>query len=130
LEVMGSMTMGDPDLAQLDDFTKVRDTLMSVPNVKSVVPMGISGALVTSGNTIDVALAKLRDLYRKKLAANDKLGAAEAKALDAQIDAEKGHIRQIVSVLQGDLKNLKAVADARTISAEDAESVTRAASQA
>src|SRR6185295_11597478 len=35
LEVMGSMNMGDADLAQLDDFAKVRQTLLTVPNVKS-----------------------------------------------------------------------------------------------
>ena len=46
-----------------------------------------------------------------------------------QIEAEKGHVRQIVSLLQGDLKNLKAVADARAISADDAEAVNRAASE-
>ena len=28
--------------------------------------MGISGAIVTSGNTIDLALAELRELYRKR----------------------------------------------------------------
>jgi ABC-type lipoprotein release transport system permease subunit len=128
LEVMGSMTMGDPDLAQLDDFAKVRDTLLSVPNVKSVVPMGISGALVTSGNTIDVALGKLRDAYRKKLAG--KLAPADAAKLDLQIDSEKGHVRQIVSVLQGDLKNLTVVIDARAISADDAAAVNRASSEA
>jgi ABC-type lipoprotein release transport system permease subunit len=126
LEVMGSMTMGDQDLTALDDFARVRETLLKVPNVKSVVPMGISGALVTSGNTIDVALAKLRDAYRQRLAGG--LAPAAKAKLDAQIEAEKGHVRQIVSVLQGDLKNLKAVADARAISAEDAESVNRAAS--
>ena len=126
LEVMGSMTMGDQDLAQLDDFAKVRQTLLSVPNVKSVVPMGISGALVTSGNTIDVALDKLRGLYRKKLAGG--LAPDAAAKLAIQIDAEKGHIRQIVSVLQGDLKNLKAVIDAKAINQEDADAVNRAAS--
>jgi ABC-type lipoprotein release transport system permease subunit len=128
LEVMGSMTMGDPDLTQLDDFAKVRETLLSVPNVKSVVPMGISGALVTSGNTIDVALGQLRDAYRKKLAGGTAPG--DVAKLDAQIDAQKGHVRQIVSVLQGDLKNLKAVIDARAISADDAEAVNRASSDA
>jgi ABC-type lipoprotein release transport system permease subunit len=126
LEVMGSMTMGDQDLAQLDDFAKVRQTLLSVPNVKSVVPMGISGALVTSGNTIDVALDKLRGLYRKKLAGG--LTPQEEAKLSARIDAEKGHIRQIVSVLQGDLKNLKVVIDAKAINQEDVEAVNRAAS--
>ena len=128
LEVMGSMTMGDQDLTPLDDFAKVRETLLTVPNVKAVVPMGISGALVTSGNTIDLALAKLRDLYRKRLAGG--LSAAGTAQLDRQIEAEKGHVRQIVSLLQGDLKNLKAVADARAISADDADAVNRAASEA
>jgi ABC-type lipoprotein release transport system permease subunit len=128
LEVMGSMTMGDQDLTPLDDFAKVRQTLLTVPNVKAVVPMGISGALVTSGNTIDLALAKLRDLYRKRLAGG--LSAADSAQLDRQVEAEKGHVRQIVSLLQGDLKNLKAVADARAISTEDADAVNRAASEA
>jgi ABC-type antimicrobial peptide transport system permease subunit len=120
--------MGDQDLTPLDDFARVRQTLMTVPNIKAVVPMGISGALVTSGNTIDLALGKLRDAYRKRLAGG--LSPAESAKLDQQIDAEKGHVRQIVVLLQGDLKNLKAVADARAISADDAEAVNRAASEA
>src|SRR6185312_1480016 len=97
LEVMGRMMMGDPDLTQLDDFSKVRASLLKVPNVKSVVPMGISGAMVTSGNTIDVEI-------------------------------EKGHVRQIVSVLQGDQKNAKAVLDEKAIDPADAEAVAHAAS--
>ena len=64
LEVMGRMMMGDPDLSQLDYFATVRASLLKVPNVKSVVPMGISGALVTSGNTIDLALEKLRNAVK------------------------------------------------------------------
>ena len=66
LEVMGRMMMGDPDLAQLDDFARVRESLLKVPNVKTVVPMGISGALVTSGNTIDLALEKLRNAVKRR----------------------------------------------------------------
>src|SRR4051812_4060297 len=112
LEVMGRMMMGDPDLAQMDDFAKVRASLLKVPNVKSVVPMGISGALVTSGNTIDLALEKLRNAEKAKEAA--KTDAERTKA-QAQIDTEKSHVRQIVSVLQNDLKNAKAIQDERTI---------------
>ena len=116
LEVMGRMMMGDPDLAQLDDFAKVRTSLLKVPNVKSVVPMGISGALVTSGNTIDLALEKLRNAVKAR--ANAKTDAERARA-DAQVASEKGHVRQIVSVLQNDLKNAKTVLDARAIDQED-----------
>jgi ABC-type lipoprotein release transport system permease subunit len=125
LEVMGRMMMGDPDLTQLDDFSKVRASLLKVPNVKSVVPMGISGALVTSGNTIDLALEKLRNAVN---AARDAKTDADKARAQAQIAAEKGHVRQIVSVLQGDLKNAKAVLEEKAIDPADAQAVTRAAS--
>lgn len=127
LEVMGRMMMGDPDLTQLDDFAKVRASLLKVENVKSVVPMGISGALVTSGNTIDLALEKLRNAVKARRDA--KTDAQRAQA-ETRVASEKGHVRQIVSVLQGDLKNAKAVQDERTIDPADVAAVNRAASDA
>jgi ABC-type lipoprotein release transport system permease subunit len=128
LEVMGSMTMGDPDLTQLDDFAKLRASLMRVPNVKAVVPMGISGALVTSGNTIDLALEKLRGLVRRKIDGAGKLAPAEAGTLETQIAAEKDHVRQIISVLQGDMKNMKTVLDDKAVNPDDIATIARAAS--
>jgi ABC-type lipoprotein release transport system permease subunit len=126
LEVMGRMMMGDPDISQLDDFAQIRNSLLKVPNVKSVVPMGISGALVTSGNTIDLALEKLRNaVYARRDA---KTEADKARA-EAQVQSEKGHVRQIVAVLQGDLKNAKTVLDEHAIDKDDAAAVTRAASE-
>jgi ABC-type lipoprotein release transport system permease subunit len=125
LEVMGRMMMGDPDLSQLDDFSKVRASLLKVDNVKSVVPMGISGALVTSGNTIDLALEKLRNAVKARKAAETDADKARA---DAQIASEKGHVRQIVSVLQGDLKNARAILDEKAIDPADTAAVARAAS--
>jgi ABC-type lipoprotein release transport system permease subunit len=130
LEVMGSMTMGDPDLTQIDDFAKLRDSLMRVPNVKAVVPMGISGALVTSGNTIDLALEKLRGLVRKKVDGGASLSPAEAQTLTTQIGAEKDHVRQIISVLQGDMKNMKTLLDEHAVNPEDQATIARAASPA
>ncbi len=127
LEVMGRMMMGDPDLSQLDDFAKVRDSLLKVENVKSVVPMGISGALVTSGNTIDLALEKLRSAVNAR---HDAKTDAQRVEAEARVASEKGHVRQIVSVLQGDLKNAKAVLDERTIDPADGAAVNRAASDA
>ena len=127
LEVMGRMMMGDPDLSQLDDFAKVRDSLLKVENVKSVVPMGISGALVTSGNTIDLALEKLRNAVNAR---HDAKTDAQRVEAEARVASEKGHVRQIVSVLQGDLKNARAVLDERTIDPADGAAVNRAASDA
>jgi ABC-type lipoprotein release transport system permease subunit len=130
LEVMGSMRMGDADLTQFDDFAKVRETVLRVPNVKSVVPMGISGALVTSGNTIDLALEKLRGLVRRRLEAPGKATPTETRTLEAQVVAEKDHVRQIISVLQGDLKNVKKVLDDRAVNPDDVATIARAASDA
>ena len=84
-------------------LASVRETLLKVPNVKSVVPMGISGALVTSGNTIDLALEKLR----KPSTSRRKARTTARSRADRKIADEKGHVRQIVLVLQGDLKNAK-----------------------
>jgi ABC-type lipoprotein release transport system permease subunit len=125
LEVMGSMQMGDPDLAPLDDFGRVRASLERVPNVKSVVPMGISGALVTSGNTIDLALERLRNLVRSRGEAKTD---AERSRLGEEIAAQKGYVRQIVSVLQDDLKNVNALLDQRAIVKEEVDAIARAAS--
>jgi ABC-type lipoprotein release transport system permease subunit len=128
LEVMGGMSMGDPNLAQIDDFAKLRESLLKVPHVKSVVPMGISGALVTSGNTIDIALERLRGIVRKKLALGAKATDAEKKTLDEQLQAQKNHVRQIITVLQGDLKNMKEVLEEKSVDADDVATITRAAS--
>ncbi len=122
LTVMGSMDMEGPDLDALDDFAKVRDTLMQLPNVKAVVPMGINGAIVTSGNTIDVELAKLRDLVRKRETAEGKA------ATQAAYNAQKQHVRQIVEVLAQDVRNIKTLQEDGALPPEDEEAVRRAAS--
>jgi len=130
LEVMGGMTMGDPDLAQIDDFAKLRTSLLKVPHVKSVVPMGISGALVTSGNTIDIALERLRGIVRKKLDKDTPKDPATQKGLDAQLAAQKDHVRQIITVLQGDMKNMKAVVQESAVNPEDVAVIQKSASDA
>src|SRR4029079_9144976 len=68
------------------------------------------------------ALAKLRDLTRKKLRGHSS--AADVAAYEA----EKGHVRQILSVLQGDVKNRLLIQEERAISTEDAAAVARASS--
>src|SRR4030095_12092801 len=41
LEVVGSWSFDSANLGELDDFAKLRSTLLKLPNVKAVVPMGI-----------------------------------------------------------------------------------------
>ena len=84
---------GEPDLSAIGDFSKVKEALQTLPNVKTVVPMGISGALVTSGNTIDVALERTRALIRQKQQGG-------GPQLDDQVRSQKEYLRQILRVLQ------------------------------
>lgn len=123
LEVMGGFSLEGGDLAPLEDFAKVRDTLMAIPGVKAVVPMGINGSIVTSGNTIDVALAKLRDSANRRTAKG-----AGAAAAEATYQAQKGHVRQMLVVLEEDIKNIRKLQDEGALSPEDAQAVTRASS--
>ncbi len=115
LALFGSMGGTDSNLEQIDDFEKVRQVLEAVPNVARVVPMGISGALVTSGNTIDMVLEKLRAAVRKRLAGEN------TPAIGEQIQSQKEHVQQIVSVLQGDEKNSAALVDRALMSKDERE---------
>jgi ABC-type lipoprotein release transport system permease subunit len=124
LEVMGSFNFEGADLEPIDDFAKLRDTLLAVPNVKAVVPMGISGAIVTSGNSIDMVLAELRDLYRKR----ERLQGEAAVAMDRELANKKAHVRQMVTVLEGDLANITRLQDERAVPPEDVAAVKQAAS--
>ncbi|ABF89391.1 ABC transporter, permease protein [Myxococcus xanthus DK 1622] len=92
LALYGSMS-GEPDLAALDDFSQLRPFLEKHPNVKTVVPLGTSGAIVTSGNTVDLTLSNLRALYKKR----DEAG--ETPELRESIDSVKGHVRQMVDLM-------------------------------
>ena len=122
LEVMGSFNSRAPTSTPIDDFAKLRETLLAVPNVKAVVPMGIIGAIVTSGNTIDLALAKLRDLYRKR----ERLQGEAAVAMDREIADKQAHVRQMVTVLEGDLANITQLQDEQAMPPEDVAAVKQA----
>jgi ABC-type lipoprotein release transport system permease subunit len=91
---------GDPDLAPITNFKDIKATFQGAPHVRYVVPMGISTAFVSAGNTVDVTLAQLRDVVRKE---KDQGVTPELKA---QEESLKDHVQQIVSVIQSDMKNL------------------------
>ncbi|MHB8420310.1 MAG: ABC transporter permease [Myxococcales bacterium] len=114
LALFGNMG-GEPDLQQIDQFEKLKKAIEALPNVARVVPMGISSALVTSGNTIDMVLEKLRAAVRKKVA-----GDASA-AVEDQIRAQSRHVQQIVTVLQSEQKNRDAIVDRTRLTKDDEE---------
>jgi ABC-type lipoprotein release transport system permease subunit len=119
LTVMGSMAMESLDLTPLDDFAALRRTLLAVPNVKAVVPMGLSAATVIAGNTVDVVLERLRALARRKLAGEDVQGAYES---------EKDHVRQIITVLSAEVDNIRKIQSEKAIAQDDLAAVAKAVS--
>ena len=119
LTVMGSMAMESLDLTPLDDFAALRRTLLAVPNVKAVVPMGLSAATVIAGNTVDVVLERLRALARRKLAGED---------VQAAYQSEKDHVRQIITVLSAEMDNIRKIQSEKAIAQDDLAAVAKAVS--
>jgi ABC-type lipoprotein release transport system permease subunit len=122
LDVMGGFNFDANDIEPLPDFARVRQVLMAVPNVQQVVPMGINGSMVLSGNTVDQALAKLRHSVTARKAGDT------TPALAQVYTDQKDHVRQIISVLRSDVENVKKLHDDQALVTDDLGSVAKAAS--
>ena len=104
LALYGGM-MGMSRLDPVEDFAKVKEVLLKVPEVKTVVPMGIDQALVATGNAFDVALERLRGDARLVVAGTTD------QAVRAGYQKRKAHVRRMVDLLAGDLKQASAIVD-------------------
>ncbi|MEW5741464.1 MAG: FtsX-like permease family protein [Myxococcota bacterium] len=132
LALFGQMG-GDPDLAAMTEFPRLKAALEGLPNVQAVVPMGLSGALITSGNVLDRTLESLRGLYRVKRgeAKDPALGALPPDELDRRIQDEKAHVRQIIKVLRGDVeKATRDLMDAKAVDPENRAALAKVDTQA
>jgi ABC-type lipoprotein release transport system permease subunit len=123
LEVLGSMNGDAPNIAPLPDFAVLKAVVSSVPNVAAIVPMGINSAVVTSGNTIDQALSRLRVTVTQRRAAN-------SPELARAYEMQKAHVQQIVKVLGGDVEHMQRLEASHTASAEDGATLDKARSPA
>jgi len=108
LALYGGM-MGESQLEPIQNFAGLKAVLERVPNVKSVVPMGIDQAMISTGNEFDVALEKLRADVRRRLAGDS------APELAARYEAHKAHIRRMALLLQQELRQARAIADEKLI---------------
>lgn len=99
----------EPNLSPMQDYQRIESTISKLPNVKAVVPMGISGSLITSGNTVDLTLEELRGVIRQEKEHGS------TPELEAQRQSMKAHVQQIVRVLHADLSRAQEMetADAR-----------------
>jgi ABC-type lipoprotein release transport system permease subunit len=127
LALYGGM-MGESELEPMEDFSRVKRALLSVPSVKTVVPMGIDQALVSSGNPFDVALEKLRGDARRLEA-----GERDPELL-RRYEARKAHLRRMLELLRDERAQAGVIADegwrASADRAREAADVARAVSPA
>lgn len=116
---------GDPDLSVVADFPRLKSELEGIENVKTVVPMGVSGALITSGNIVDVTLEQVRALVRARegQSLDPALNALPREELDRRLTAQVAHVRQIIKVLEGDAKKAQAVLSAGAVEPEALEAL-------
>jgi ABC-type lipoprotein release transport system permease subunit len=114
----------EPDLSPMLDYQRVESAISKLPNVKAVVPMGINGSLITSGNTVDLTLEELRSVVRQE---KERGSSAE---LEAQRQSLKAHVRQIVRVLHEDLSHAGEMETADARDPEALAAVERASSEA
>jgi ABC-type lipoprotein release transport system permease subunit len=128
LSLFGSMG-GDPDLAAVTDFPRIKEVVEQVENVKEVVPMGFSGALITAGNIVDVTLERLRNLYnaRDGQSADARLKGLTREELDTRITSTQRHVRQMIRVLEADQKKALAMLRDQAIDPEVMASLTKVA---
>ncbi len=124
LELFGGMMGEDSELAPILEFAKIQEVLGKVPNVDQVVPMGVKGAMVTSGNTIDNTLERLRRTV-------DKVRAGDTSPeLGAQVESLQQHVRQIVRVLDQNRERIGKLVDDSANDPESIEAIQTASSDA
>lgn len=123
LEIFGGMMGSDSDIAPIPSYEKLEAAIGDVPGVEAVVPMGFKGAMITSGNTIDVMLARLRSAVEKARAE----GATDAER--AQVESLKQHVRHIVSLLDVQRANANKLITEEAKDPRADEAIARASSE-
>ncbi|HEX8440707.1 ABC transporter permease [Archangium sp.] len=123
LELWGAPDVA-PDLAPIDDFSRLKRTLASVPEVERVVPLAISVATLNPGNYLDIVLGDLRQAFSAR-----QRGEGDLAALDATIQDRKALARQLIQVLRQEMTGAKELASERAWSTADGEALERASSE-
>ncbi|MDP3231810.1 MAG: FtsX-like permease family protein [Myxococcales bacterium] len=131
LSLFGGMG-GDPDLSAVTEFPRIKEALEQVENVKEVVPMGSSGALITAGNIVDVTLERLRNLFKARDGQLDdpRLKGLSREELDTRIASTRRHVRQMIKVLEADQKKALAILKNQAIDPDVVASLTKVSQDA
>lgn len=127
LEIYGKVDGSDSQLTPIEDFKALKAQLLTLPNVARVVPMGAATSMLSSSNTVDVTLERLRGLIRDQ---TDEAKRRPQAEFDAKKQALIGHVRNMVSVLQKDVELETELTDEKNLDREAREVLTKAGSDA
>ena len=96
LELYQSAALAAPDLGEIEDFAALKKVAMTVPEVRSIVPMGLGRSVVWGDSPIETKLEELRNALRDN---NTE-----------RVVPLVSHIKSILKSMDGDLDKLAAVA--------------------
>lgn len=116
LEIYGRVDGTDSSLSPIDDFKAVKASLLALPNVARVVPMGAATSIIGSGNTVDVTLEKLRKLISEQQEEATRKPTAEYEQRKQSLQS---HVRNMVAVLAKDLEREKELSAEVDVQARD-----------
>lgn len=103
LSVFGNIDGSPSDVGYVPNFSKIKESLLRLPNVRSIIPMGGNFALMNPGNVIDIQVEKLRQLYKKK----DQPSSAKSVSRD-QIENAKKQLHFLLTDLSEGVKENRA----------------------
>jgi ABC-type lipoprotein release transport system permease subunit len=109
-----------PEIAPAVGFPHWKKTLEAVPNVKSVVPMGLLVATLSSGNTLDLALGDLR------LAINASGSGDAAQGAGRPVPVLKERVRQMLRALQEEIAHAREMVGEQSYDAAQLAALDRA----
>jgi ABC-type lipoprotein release transport system permease subunit len=91
------------DYGEIPDFRALRETVMAVPGVKEVVPMGLTNALVFGGTEVDRVLERLRAAVRTDVVLVSEDAPPTGNSTSVTLLSEQ--VRQIALGLESDVHN-------------------------
>jgi len=93
LALFGEAMMGASDIGELPRFDKIRNRLEKEPEIKAVVPMGMSRAAMSTGNEMD----RLLDALRQHVKTNRP----------QKVKKQASKIRSVLELLENELERKK-----------------------
>lgn len=109
LALFGGTFFGQDELGLIPDWHAAAKILESVPEVRSVVPMGFGNAFIGRGNDFDNLFEKLREICLSRIKAFQSSDVALTGRLDKALDDQITMIRTNLEILRRDLETERVI---------------------